>query len=528
MRVVSSNEMREIEQHTINEIGFHEGLIIENIGSTGADFIETEFLQEAQYGEIVFLVGQGNNGSDALAVARHLKNRGHTVRAFMMFPKDDCNEELVRQAELARNFGVKFSEIRSTEQLLSYFTQTQDEYLVIDGIIGIGLRLPLSNYLFDITNIVNDHASILVSMDIPTGVCADSGAISGNAMDADFTMTVGLPKTGLYIGDGAKHAGEVVVLDGGFPNELLAGGDKALLTKDSVVSLYGPRNKFAHKNSFGHCLIVGGSPGLAGALIMASRAALKVGTGLVTASTWKESYPELCSRSIPEIMTGLIPTDRPGVDVIIKELSRWDSIVIGPGLGRGEQARNTLMEVLNHFAGPVVVDADALRVLDLKEDGQVIAQRNWPTILTPHMGEFADLVGVETTQVLENPLGYLKELIDQLNCCVVLKGSCTYVGFPSGEIYINYFPNDGMASGGSGDVLAGMLGGLLAQYPMEVKSSSIFADKSVVYNAVKLGVVAHTLAGKYAVGKLGARSMTAGSIIEHLSDAFFELEEGLS
>ena len=260
---------------------------------------------------------------------------------------------------------------------------------------------------------------------------------------------------------------------------------------------------------------------------MSSLAALKVGTGLVTASTWKESYVELCSRIVPEVMTGLIPTVKEAVDDIIKDLNRWDSIVLGPGLGRDLKSRQVVLQVLNHFAGPVVVDADAIRVLNLEEDDQVLAQRKWPTILTPHMGEFADFAKVDKAAVLENPMAYLRKLVDRTNSCILLKGACSYLGLPNGDIFINYFPNDGMASGGSGDVLSGILGGLLAQSPMEVKTSSMFANKQVVYDAIKLGIIIHTLSGKHASLKEGSRSMTAMSLVEYLSDAFAELEEQL-
>ncbi len=524
MRVVSSEEMRLIESRAINEMDFRESLIIENVGMAGAGFIESQVLGDLEVDEILLLIGRGNNGSDGLALGRHLANWGYAVRAFMLFGIEECSEELKLQARLARSFGVKINEVTSTEQIVSYFVQSSGNHLVIDAILGLGLRLPLSNYLFEVVNTVNDHSDITVSIDIPTGICSDTGAMSGNAIEADYTLTVGLPKTGLFLGKGVKNVGEIVVLDGGFPRSLLEGGDKYLLTSESVCGLYGGRSKWAHKNSFGHTLVVGGSPGLTGALIMASKAALKVGTGLVTASTWEESYPELSSRLIPEIMMGLIPTQEGDVEEIIKNLERWDSIVVGPGLGRTEKSRQALMEILNHFAGPVVIDADAIRVLKLKEDAHIVAQRKWPTVFTPHMGEFAHFVGVETSQLLERPLDYLKEIVDQCNCCFVMKGSSTYVGFPNGKTYINHFPNDGMASGGSGDVLSGILGGLLAQYPMEVKTSSMFADRSVVFNSILLGVITHTLAGKHAVEKLGARAMTAGNIIEHLSDAFFEIE----
>lgn len=524
MRVVNSAEMKQIEDETMKTIGFNESLIVENVGIRCADFIESELLNHHNYGEIVFLIGRGNNGSDALAMARHLTNRGYAVRCFLLFSADEYSEELKNQLNLAKGFGVRTNQITKADQIASYFEQTQSEYLVIDGVLGLGFRPPLSNYLFDIVNLVNNFSTVTVAIDVPTGVDGDSGSVNGNAIEADMTLTVGLPKTGLYIGEGAKHVGEIVVIDGCFPANLLEGGDKAILTPESVSGFYGQRNKFAHKNTFGHSLIVGGSQGMTGALMMASEAALKVGTGLVTASTWKESYSELSSRMRPEVMCGLVPTQDQHVEEIIKELERWDSIVIGPGMGRNEQTRKTVLNVLNHYAGPVVVDADAIHCLNLKEDAELLRNRKWPTILTPHMGEFAHFVGVETKQVLDKPLEFLKEVVDATNSFFIMKGACTYLGFPTGEVFFNYHPNDGMASGGSGDVLAGMIGGLLAQNPVNRERSKMFDDPSTVYNALCLGIQAHTLAGRIAANELGARAMTAGDIINHLSDAFIEIE----
>lgn len=525
MRVVNSQEVKQIEHQTMVEMGFDETLIIENVGMNGANFIEDTFLKDYSFGEIVILVGKGNNGADGLAIGRHLVNKGHSVRAFLLFSQEEFGDELNRQLKFARHYGVKINEVRDTDQLESYFTQTSEEFFVIDAILGLGFRLPLSNYLFDVVNLVNEYATVLVSVDVPTGISGDNGAMSGNAIQADFTLGVGLPKVCHYVGEGAVHTGILAVIDAGFPSKLIEGGDKFVLNTAEVAGQLSTRDKFAHKNNFGHCLVVGGSHGLTGAVMMASLSALKAGTGLVTASTWEECYPELCTRITPEIMTGLIPTEQDDVDDIIRELKRWDSIVIGPGLGRGERARETVLKVLNHFAGPVVVDADAIRVLNIDEDADVLAQRKWPTILTPHMGEFSDFAKTEKEKVLENPMEYLKTMVDRTNSCILMKGACSYLGLPNGEIHINYFPNDGMASGGSGDVLAGILGGLLAQSPMEVKSSAMFANKEVVYDALKLGITAHTLAGKHAALSEGARSMTAGSLINHLKDAFKELQD---
>lgn len=524
MRVVDLEEMKQIEKTAIEEYGFTEDLIIENVGLQGAHFLDEQILSQAQFSELIVLVGLGNNGADGLSIARHLVNLGHSVRAFLLFPDEITKPYLIKQIELAKCFGVKINEIRNFDQLDSYFSETGGEYFILDAVIGTGFRLPLSNYLFDVINAVNQYASVMVALDIPSGVMGDTGRVSSTAIKADITLAIGLPKLGHYISDGAHYSGQTYTIDAGFPRDLLEGGDKSLLSFESILSMYTPRNKFAHKNSFGHALIVGGSQGLTGALIMASKAALRVGTGLVTASTWSDNYGELASRIIPEIMTGLIPTEDEEIAGTVKDLKRYHAIVIGPGLGRQERSRDTVLEVLNNFTGPIVLDADAIKMLSLEEDGHILAQRKFPTILTPHMGEFAHFVGSTVEKVSEDPITYLKDLVDKTNSTVILKGPCTFLGFPNGEIHINYFPNDGMATGGSGDVLAGILGGLLAQIPVDRTRSSIFDNKKEFYRALKLGVAVHTLAGKHAAEKVGERAMSAGSIIEHLTDAFRDLE----
>lgn len=525
MRVVTTEEMKAIENVAMSELGFSESLIVENVGMRGADFLQEVLAGEMEWSEIILLIGRGNNGADALAIGRHLVSRGHRVRAFLLFPDEDSTPELQTQAKLADGFGVKVTEVKNIDQLTSYFTQTASNYLVVDGVLGTGFRLPLSQYLFEVFNLVNEYSTITVSVDIPSGVEAEHGEVSSAAIRADYTLAIGLPKTGHFIASGAQYSGDVVTLDAGLPQKLLTGGNTFLLSPEELTSYYHGRDRFAHKNTFGHALVVGGSQGLCGALIMAASAALKVGTGLVTAATWSRSYGEVVSRIPPEIMTGLIPVQKEDVDSILKNFDRYDTVVVGPGMGRSSDTRRVVLEVLNHYAGPVVVDADAIKVLSLKDDHEVFRRRKAPTILTPHMGEFAGFSGLSVEEVTSRPIQCLRELVDQTNSSIVMKGPTTYLGFPNGEVYINYFPNDGMASGGSGDVLAGIIGGLLAQLPDERRTSQMFEDKKRYYDAICAAVAAHTLAGKIARDALGARAMTALSIVDHLSHAFKELDE---
>jgi len=524
MRVINSQDMQEIEAKCVESYGFSASLIIENLGPRGADWISDELLQDKSYGEIMVLVGAGNNGADGLSIARQLVNRGHRVRAFVLFPEELKSAELKQQILMAENFGVKVDPAKKIEQLSSYFAQTQNEFLVIDAIFGTGVRLPVSDYLFDIFNLVNQYASVMVSIDMPSGICSNTGRKEGSAIYADYTLAIGLPKVGHYMEAGLQHTGDLLVLDAGFPTEILQGGSTSVLTVDSFKDLFSKRNKFAHKNSFGHTLVVAGSFGLTGAAAMAAEAALKVGTGLVTAVTWQENYQELQAAVINEVMTGVIPISELDKQAEISRFNRYDCIVVGPGLGRSAGARDVVLGILQNFAGPIVIDADALNCLSLQEDRTLLSERKAPTILTPHIGEFARFIDVPKEKLLKNPLGYLKELVESLNSTIVMKGSCTYLGFPDGQIYINHFPNDGMASGGTGDVLAGMIGGLLAQTTPQLKEHGIFRENSRFYAAVRCAVYAHTLAGKYAVDSNGARAMTAKSIIENFAAAFLEIE----
>ena len=360
------------------------------------------------------------------------------------------------------------------------------------------------------------------------GVDGDTGTSQGPVIQANITFAIGLPKLGHYAGVGAKASGKLVVLDGGFPPSELDGGNTSLLTPNHVANVFNRRNQFAGKNLYGHTLVIGGSAGLTGALILSSQAALKVGTGLVTAMTWKENYHELVSRIIPEVMTRPLPTWPDEMDssekVWIQDLDKFDTVVIGPGFSRRAEAREVVLEVLSRFPGPVVLDADAINVLNAKEDVDLLSNRKFPLLITPHLGEFSRFTNISIQDIEQHPFKHLRQLIEHTSCSVLLKGAASYLGLSNGKIFINYYPNDGMATGGSGDVLAGILGGLFTQIfsSKEIKTG-IFFDPEEFFDSACLGLMVHSMAGKHAAKNLGARPMTAGSIVEFLPQAFFEI-----
>ena len=526
MRIVTQAEMKELEIEAQKGFFFPEKLIIENVALGAAKTITEKLGDDIHAGELIFLIGKGNNGGTGLAIARHLASMGHESRAFLLFDKNDSSQEVKEQLKITESYGVRTAYIDDVAKLEAYFQQNSSPKIMIDAIFGTGVRLPLSQFLYDVIHLINQEKAFTISLDIPTGVEGDTGFIQGNAIQADLTLAVSLPKLGYYQADGARLVGEVVIISSGLPKALMdKGGDKFLIDENIKNELPQPRNKFGDKKLFGHTLVIGGSHGLTGALVMASTAAIKVGAGLVTAATWEPQYQEFISRLIPEVMTGYIPLEQNKWGRLIKDLEKYDSIVIGPGLARSNRSRGLVLEILNNFSGPVVLDADAINVLSLKEDAEVFTLRNAPTLMTPHFGEFSRFSGIPMEDVVKEPFHYLREVIERINCSVILKGPCTYLGFTNGKTYFNYAPNDGMATGGVGDVLAGILGGLIGQEANLKRRDSLYNIYENLNRTILMGVLVHTLAGKSAAEKCGVRPMTATSLIDVFPEAFRSMDE---
>lgn len=527
MRIVSKSEMSTIKSQASENCFFTGSLLIENTGVQSAR-IFTEIFKDGNRktaNEVIFLIGKGHNGAQGASMARHLSNLGVKCRAFVFDAESDCKAELIDQLKMAQAFGVAVNFLDAADQFSSYFEQVGTGIVVVDALYGISVQLPLSNFMYDVIAHVNEKASFIISIDIPSGVEGDTGFIQGNAIQADITLAIGFPKLGHYLSDGAKHAGDIYVLEVGLPSEEKTLGDKFLLAPENLVGMTMDRDQFADKKVYGHSLILGGSHGLTGAPALAAKASLKVGSGLVTAATWEPQYNEMIMRLIPEVRTGYIPLDTTKWDRIIRDLNQYSSVVIGPGLARSTRSRRLVLEVLNNFDGPVVIDADGINVLNLKEDAKVFAMRNAPTVLTPDFFEFSKFAGVEYDDLIKSPLTHLKNLVDTINCTVVLKGPCTYLGFSDGVTSFNSFPNDGMATSGVGDVLAGILGGLLGQNLRARDSDHLSTKYEALNQTVAMAVYLHSLAGKIAAEEFGVRPMSAISVIQSLPGAFSGLEK---
>jgi hydroxyethylthiazole kinase-like uncharacterized protein yjeF len=513
VRICTGQEIRELDDTAKRDFMLKNHVLMENAGQSATQILLEHYPHAGHETEVLIFAGKGNNAGDGFVVARRLLCLGRKVRVFYMDLKSRYSGPALHNLEILEKMKAKTMYVDGIRVLEEFFKSSSGPFTIVDGILGTGLKGNLEGIYYDVVELINSLGSMgvseIVSLDLPSGVNADNGSIHGTSVIADLTISFGFPKLGHFLPPGAARRGKLVNADISFPPEFRKCGDKFLLTKERMSALIKERDRYGHKSSFGHALLVGGSPGKLGAVAMAAKACHKMGTGLVTVGTWVDSFDPLLIKIPNETM--LIPLKSEGEDSYKHQLSNYSSITIGPGLGTRREAKALLEELLARFSGPIVLDADALNVIAEHRMFDQLARRRAPVVLTPHPGEMSRLLGVSKDQVKADPLKAVKDAVNLTNSIVVLKGAATLISSPDEELYLNHYPNDGMATAGSGDVLAGMIGGLLGQ-GMEP------------FQATLLGVYLHSLAGDFAAKTFGHRSMTAPDITDNISNAFKEIK----
>lgn len=512
MRIVGNEEMRNIDLEAIEKIGIPSQVLMENAGLEAARLISDRCKELKYEGEILVFCGKGKNGGDGLVVARRLLSSGHRVRVFLLHDPSQYTGESAINLKILKNQRAKVSVIESANFLEEYFKSATPPFLAVDALLGTGLKRNMEGIYYDVIEILNGNATEIISLDIPTGVNGDNGFIHGTSILAGITISFGYPKLGHFLAPGAARRGKLYHVDLCFPRDWSDKGDKILLTKNNTAGLLQSRDRFGHKNSFGHCLLIGGSPGRIGAIDMASRSCLKMGTGLVTVASWEDSFPSLEIKLSSEIMSFKVVKEGDQFIAPKPGINSFSSVVIGPGFGMRTEGAQMLKQLIVEYQGPLVIDADGLNIVSEYKLHDLIAKRTQPTVLTPHPGEMARLLQKDKNAVVENPVASVREAVEKTGAVVLLKGASTLIHSTEGVTWLNHYPNDGMATAGSGDVLAGIIGGLLGQ-------------KINALAATKLGVFLHSLSGRFAAQKSGHRSMTALDIVENISQAFIDLRE---
>lgn len=517
MKLVNSREMNEIDQQAIHEYGIPGLILMENAGIRTVEVIE-EILQATSGKNVVVLVGRGNNGGDGLVIARHLMNAGATVFVFALAKPDLLPPDSRTNYEIFKNMGGQFCELHSEGDLDSLMICLFNSDLIVDALYGNGFKGSLNEYEARLVGMVNWCRKPVVAVDIPSGVDADSGMVHGTAIKASHTVCFALPKIGLVLEPGKDYVGTLSIADISIPRRLLEDNrlKTNLITADMVGPLIRMRPSESHKGTFGHALIVGGSTGLTGAVVMASYAALRCGAGLVTAALPETLLP-IVDGVMTEVMTTPLPQSREAL-IGLEAMAFLDNLMgtvsvgaIGPGMSVHAEAAAVMQHILRRSGIPLVIDADGLNAL--VGNTEIFKDRQVPIVITPHPGEMARLTGRSITEIQSDRLGIARQFAMEWGVTLVLKGNKTVVADPLGNLFVNIIGNPGMATAGSGDVLCGIITGLIAQ--------GLKATEAAV-----AGVYLHARCGDRVAEYKGQRGLVAGDLIATLPDILVGFEQG--
>ena len=457
--VLDNSGMREADRITIDELGLPGLVLMEAAASAVTDVVTERF---ADLGRVAVLCGPGNNGGDGLAVARQLRCRGIDVEVGLLVAPGSLKGDAARQLSLARAFGVPVRECAGDLDALDIVLA--DAGVVVDALFGTGLDRALGARWLEVVQRINGRGVPVVAVDIPSGLSGSSAAIPGEAVEAAVTVTFAAPKVAHVLPPACWRCGEVAVGEIGIPPWVLDSHSSIGLLEAEDVAGWLPRRPVdAHKGSFGHEVLIAGRVGRAGAAALAARAGVLAGAGLVTVATAAGAVAAI-QAVVLEAMVDPLPVDAAGVITgagVDGLLEKATAIAIGPGLGVGEGAARLLAWVLQRWHGPLLLDADALTLL--AGQPETLAGREAPTVLTPHPGELARLLGTTTAAVVADRLDAARRLARLAGATVLAKGARTIVAEPDGRAVVNPTGSAGLASGGAGDVLTGVIGALLAQ-----------------------------------------------------------------
>jgi NAD(P)H-hydrate epimerase len=507
MKIASAEEIKNIDRRAIREFGIPGPVLMENAAS--ALMAEMEAFFDGLSGmRVAIICGKGNNGGDGLALARRLNIRGVPVRVALLAPFRDVAGEAKVNLSVLQKMNIELVP-NASAPLLKEMLAWSD--IVVDALLGVGLSSPLKGRYADAVELINSSGRPVAAVDIPTGIHADTGAVMGAAVRADLTVTMALLKRGLVLQPGAGHAGVVRVADIGIPSECVEKEkiNLTLLDRGYAWGILGRRKPDAHKGDFGHVMVVAGSPGKAGAAVMSARGALRAGAGLVSVATPNTLVP-IIQQQVFEAMC--IPAGESidgtlGIGAeheLLKAAGKMTACAIGPGLSTHSETVMTVRNLIQALSIPVVIDADGLNCLVGSLD--LLKRAKAPVVMTPHPGEMARLAGISTKEVQEDRITVASDFAARYKVTVVLKGAGTVVASPDGRVFINATGNPGMATGGTGDVLTGIIGSLLAQGHPAVQAAC-------------LGVYVHGLAGDLASQDKGEPGMIAGDLIEKIPEA---------
>jgi hydroxyethylthiazole kinase-like uncharacterized protein yjeF len=524
MKIVTARQMAALDTETIERRRVPGLELMERAGAgIAAETLATIARLELPR-RVVLFAGRGNNGGDAFVVARLLHEAGIETLTVLVGAtasrpatagdlKGDALENHRRLSEL----GAELVEVGSLDELEALRERGDAAGLIVDGLLGTGLSGEPRGLVADAIRFINSLRPPVVAVDIPSGISGDSGALGDCFVRAALTVTMALPKRGCFLGPAINGLGRLAVVDIGIPAELVARAPGAgeLMMPDEIAALLPERERLSHKGTYGRLFVLAGSRGLTGAAALAANGAVRAGAGLVFLGI-PEEFNVVLERLCTEAMTVPLPqtpegtTDYDAYYEIAPRLATCDALVIGPGLSTNRRTAALVQRLLAEVELPIVLDADGLNCLDGKVE--LLHARKGPVIITPHPGELSRLITLSLARIVADPWDAARRTARSDRLTVVLKGAHTCVAHPHEPLWVNIMGNAGMASGGVGDVLSGVLGGLLAQ-------------RVAPFDAARLGVLLHALAGDIAAAAGDQMSLIASDLVQALPAAFRWLRE---
>ncbi len=533
MKILTAEQMREIDRLTVERCGIPYATLMETAGSRVVEAIIENF-GSVQGKYVVVYCGKGNNGGDGAVVARLLADKGAArVHLFLLGSIDDTKGEARANLEIVCKLSGEgyahgrllrpFIVARVVDDDVTRFFDLGSD-LVIDALLGTGLTRPaeeLYEKAISSINSLRESGKKVISVDIPSGLSSDSEYPIGPYVHADLTVSFTSPKIGNVLSPACEANGRLVIAPIGTPDWLIEeSGSQLELVEEAQIKDWlnnSRRTSHAHKNSVGDVLLIAGSRGKTGAAALASETVLRSGAGLVTVATSSSAQALLITQTRPEVMTEALAETVDGaisheaIKQTLRLAEKKTVIAIGPGLSSGDEStRAFIRELVERRTAPMVIDADGLNAL-APWPKELNGSDELPIIITPHPGEMARLIGRTNADVQTDRIGVAREFATKHHVIVVLKGSRSLIAAPDGNVYVNPTGNAGMATAGSGDVLTGLIAGLLAQSPCGALEATI------------AGVYLHGMAGDLAADKLGMRSMLASDIIANLSEAILQV-----
>ena len=495
MKLVNVVQMRELERIAIEEYGVPSLLLMENAASGFVDALLTEYGAIAGKKVHVFC-GKGNNGGDGFAIARMLKNKGAHVLITLTCSDGEVAGDAKINMEIARNMGIPF-----VEGVLSMAAD-----VVIDALFGTGFRGETEGAACEAISQMNESTAYVASVDIPSGVAADTGHAAENAVKADLCVTFAAAKPGHLVYPGKAYYKKLIKTDISIPqtviNDFKSGYD---IIDKKVFQLIPVRSSYSHKGSFGKVLAYVGARGMSGAACLAANAVLRSGAGMATAAVPEEILDTVAAR-LTAVMTCPLPKGKMA-ETLAEKLKSQDVLLMGCGIGRSEEAVFAVRSLLKSCEKPMILDADGLNAI--ADCPEILKEIKGDLILTPHIVEFSRISGYAVSEIQKAPLDTASAFAKAYGVTLILKDAASVVATKDGRLYVSAGSNSGMATAGSGDVLSGILAGLLAQ--------GIESEKAAV-----CGVYLHLAAGMLARNNKGEYGMTAEDILEHLPYAFMQ------